>query len=190
MDNKYLVHVEFKNGKIHCSNFHAKKHILKIETYFKKLFKDKPINFEGYIKFMEKEHCYSEGNEGFGYMITNDQLNNNKNIFSWAIIGPKVTKLLPAYNILGANFKLDPNESMFHEKLDKCIYRYGIHLNERLKVNMLSKEHPDILDCKFKYADKYYNMILNCKSESFKIKNTIKRKKCKKLYVCSRNVKI
>ena len=179
MNNHYLVHVEFKKGHVHCSNFHNIKHKRKIIIYFKQLFKDKPIDFEGSIKFMEKEHCYSEGHDGFTYMITNDQLNNNK-IFSWAIIGPKVTNLLPAYNILGASFKLDPNESMFHEKLDKCIYRYGIHLNERLKLNELSKKHPELIDCKFKYADKFYDMILNCeRCESVSVKKQIKRKNAK-----------
>lgn len=177
-DTHYLVNIQFKNGKIHCSNFHSKKHRHKINVYFKQLFRDKPIDFEGYIKFMEKEHCYSENSEGFGYMIKNHQLNYN--IFSWAIIGNKVTHLLPAYNIIGSNFTLDSNESMFNEKLDKCIYRYGIHINERLKVNKLSKEYPDILDCKFKFADKYYDLILNCNPcDSVAIKNKLKRKKAK-----------
>ena len=180
-----LLHVEFKNGTFYLHNFQTKKHKPKIKLFFRNLFRDREIDFEGSIKFMEDEHCYIEGTNGFGHVIPKDTLNETT-IFSWAISGslPETlhsVKLLPAYNILlgkSSLFSLDHNETPYREKIDKCIYRFGICIPERLKLVELSKKNSEIMDCKYKYSDKYLDLVINCEpGERRALKNWLKRKK-------------
>ena len=191
-----LIDVEFKDGTFYLHNFHNKqKHKPKIKFFFQNLFRDREIDFEGSIKFMEEEHCYIEGTNGFGHVVPKDTL-NDVTIFSWSISGissslPDSVKLLPAYNILLQKesqkkdiFSLDQNETPYRGKIDKCVYRYGICIPERLKLVELSRKNPEIMDCKYKYSDEYLDMVMNCEPGKRRtLKNWLKRKKAAN-YMC------
>lgn len=177
MNEHYLVKVKFHNGIITWENFHSPKHKRKIRDYFKNLFSnEEKICIKGYIKFMEKEHCYREGNDGFGYMIKKDQFHNT--IFSWSEINGKSNILLPAYNILNCNLQYNLNESSYSEKKNMCVYRFRILLNIRLQLVELAKQHRDIMDCKYAYSDKYIKMY-NEASDKVAMNKAIRKKSAK-----------